>query len=101
MSTIGEALRKARIDRGLSQDQVAEKARINRSYLSEAEHGANISIDVLERLVIALEIEQLPIAGRTVSLLTPAEFREMIDVETIDSLVNDVESAVGRLGSIW
>jgi transcriptional regulator with XRE-family HTH domain len=51
----GIALRKARIERGLSQEQLALEAGIHRTYVTEVEAGKrNVAIDNLERLADAV-----------------------------------------------
>jgi len=54
-STIGTNIRKLRNGKGLSQEELAFKAGIDRSYLSEIENGhKNISVTVLDQIASAL-----------------------------------------------
>jgi transcriptional regulator with XRE-family HTH domain len=49
--TIGKTLRMLRKKRGLSQQDVAEKSNISRTYISQIERGdRNPSIDILESI---------------------------------------------------
>lgn len=51
-------LRTARLAKGLSQEELAHRADIDRTYISSLERGIyNASIDVVDRLAKALEIE--------------------------------------------
>lgn len=51
-------LRRARHDRGLSQDDLAYEARVSRSYLSQIEKGAYYaSLKIIERLAKVLRVE--------------------------------------------
>lgn len=51
-------LRRARLARGLSQEELAHRADIDRTYISSLERGVyNASIDVVDRLAKALEME--------------------------------------------
>lgn len=51
-------LRKARLAKGLSQEELAHLADIDRTYISSLERGVyNASIDVVARLAKALQIE--------------------------------------------
>lgn len=55
---ISENLRRVRKERGLSQEELAELADFHRTYVSQLERQVtNISIDGLERLAIALEMD--------------------------------------------
>lgn len=51
----GVALRKARMELGMSQEQLALEAGISRSYVTEVESGKrNVAIDNVERLADAV-----------------------------------------------
>lgn len=55
---IGEAIRSIRENRGLSQNELAEKMNISRSTISKIEGGNfNFSIDYLSRFSLALGFE--------------------------------------------
>lgn len=56
--TLGPALRKARTERGLSQEELAFRSEVHRTYISEIERGLkNPSLFTLERLAHALNIK--------------------------------------------
>lgn len=51
-------LRQARLNRGVSQEELAELADLHRTYVGSVERGErNISIDNMERLARALQLE--------------------------------------------
>jgi len=55
---LGTNIRKLRADRGLSQEELAHRAGIDRSYLSEVENGhKSIGVMVLDDIAAALEVE--------------------------------------------
>lgn len=57
-SVIGANVRKLRTDRGLSQEELAYRAGIDRSYLSEIENGQkNVGVLILEAIAGALDVE--------------------------------------------
>ena len=57
-STLGANIRRLRTARGLSQEELAYRAQIDRSYLSEIENGKkNLGVLVLEAIAAALEVE--------------------------------------------
>jgi len=55
---VGTNIRKLRNSKKLSQEDLAFKADIDRSYLSEIENGyKNLSITMLEQIAAALEVK--------------------------------------------
>jgi transcriptional regulator with XRE-family HTH domain len=54
---IGQRIRELRNEIGISQEALANKAEIDRTYVTDVENGRrNISIENIEKLVIALQI---------------------------------------------
>jgi len=54
---LGENIRVARKQCGLSQEKLAEKADLNTTYISDVERGEeNISVDALVRIANALKV---------------------------------------------
>ncbi|MEP7103252.1 MAG: helix-turn-helix transcriptional regulator [Candidatus Dojkabacteria bacterium] len=57
---IGEAIRNLRLEAGISQEALAEKAEVDRTYVGGVERGErNVSILSLEKLCKALNISLL------------------------------------------
>lgn len=55
--TIGQRIRELRSRLGLSQEKLALKADLDRTYLAGVEKGKrNLSIKSLEKIIIALEV---------------------------------------------
>jgi transcriptional regulator with XRE-family HTH domain len=55
---VGKRIRELRNEMGISQEALANKAEIDRTYVTDVENGRrNISIENLEKLVIALQVE--------------------------------------------
>jgi transcriptional regulator with XRE-family HTH domain len=62
---IAENVRRLRGERGLSQEKMAELADFHRTYISQLERCVtNISVDGLERLAIALDVDILDLMLR-------------------------------------
>jgi transcriptional regulator with XRE-family HTH domain len=58
LSELGDVVRKRRLALDLSQEELARRAGVHRTYLSDIERGArNITITVLARLADALEVK--------------------------------------------
>jgi transcriptional regulator with XRE-family HTH domain len=55
---IGNKIKLLRLEKSYSQEELAYKAEIDRSYISDIEKGErNVSILIIEKLAKALEIE--------------------------------------------
>jgi transcriptional regulator with XRE-family HTH domain len=62
----GENLRRLRAERGMSQEEVAHEAGIDRTYISALERGVyNASISMIEKLARVLEVEPATLLERT------------------------------------
>ena len=56
-SRLGIAIRKRRNELGISQEELAERAYLHRTYIGDIERGArNVSIENIEKLAKALKI---------------------------------------------
>jgi transcriptional regulator with XRE-family HTH domain len=54
---VGQRIKELRHAIGLSQEALANKANVDRTYMTDVENGRrNISVEVLERIIIALEV---------------------------------------------
>lgn len=58
-------LRTMRNERGLTQEELAHRVGLHRTYVSSLEHGErNVSIDNIERLARALGVEEIELLRR-------------------------------------
>ena len=63
-SVVGTNIRKARNSKKLSQEELAFKVGMDRSYLSEIENGhKNLSIVMLEQIATALDVKIASLFG--------------------------------------
>ena len=54
---VGQRINELRTEMGLSQEKLALKAEIDRTYLAGAEQGKrNISLKSLEKIIVALDV---------------------------------------------
>ncbi|HAO45450.1 MAG TPA: transcriptional regulator [Chitinophagaceae bacterium] len=54
---IGQRIRELRKELGISQESLAYKAEVDRTYVTDVENGRrNVSVEILERLIKALEV---------------------------------------------
>jgi transcriptional regulator with XRE-family HTH domain len=60
----GETVRKFRTARGLSQEKLAERANIHRTYIGDVERGLrNIALVNMHRIAVALEVSLSALIG--------------------------------------
>ena len=93
-NTIGERVRNQRRDLGLSQTELANKAKISRTYLSLIERGEadNISFSILSQLALALGTSPSALTGEGGSevVLSPSlrqfALEDGLDLEEVISL---------------
>ena len=58
VDAVALAIRRFRKDHGMSQEALAEKAGLDRTYISGIERGVrNITLDSLDRIIRALEVD--------------------------------------------
>ena len=58
--SFGKRVRELRTDKGLSQEALAYKAGIDRTYMTDVENGKrNVSVQNIEKIIIALEVSIL------------------------------------------
>src|SRR5438093_11764870 len=56
-SFFGRTVRETRLGLGMSQEELAERAGLHRTYISDVERGArNLSLESIDKLATALEI---------------------------------------------
>lgn len=57
MLRFGQAVRKVRREQGISQEELAERCGLHRTYISDVELGKrNVSLENIERIAISLNI---------------------------------------------
>jgi transcriptional regulator with XRE-family HTH domain len=63
-TAFGETVRKFRTARGLSQEKLAERANIHRTYIGDVERGLrNIALVNMHRIALALEVSLSTLIG--------------------------------------
>ncbi|HXA15691.1 MAG TPA: helix-turn-helix domain-containing protein [Thermoanaerobaculia bacterium] len=63
---LGEIVRSTRIKRGLTQARLARLADVSRRHLAALEKGANVSINVLQKVAAVLELSEINLGELTV-----------------------------------
>jgi transcriptional regulator with XRE-family HTH domain len=54
---VGQRIKELRKQLDLSQETLANKAEVDRTYMTDVENGRrNVSIEILEKVIVALEV---------------------------------------------
>lgn len=87
LQLIGERIRQFRKAKGLTQEELAEKAGVNASYMGTVERGdRNISIETLEKIMQGLDV-------------SPTDFFQFHAIEN-DDLKNENDKLLEMLKSL-
>ena len=87
LSSIGRKIQSIREKKGITQDQLGERAGMNAKYVSAIERGRkNLTVLTLEKLAKALDVEIFEL----LILPTELEPRQRVS-KAIDSLVRDAD----------
>ena len=63
---LGETVRAARLERGLTQERLARLAGVSRRHLAALEKGANVSVAVLRKVATVLQLAEISLGELTV-----------------------------------
>src|SRR5258708_37886914 len=84
--TVGEALRKTRLARRMTQARVARAAKISRRHLALAATGGNITLTVLKKLMGSLQLTEIDLGRVSVTAtqqgINPAVLRAIVEQAT-------------------
>ncbi|MGE7271989.1 helix-turn-helix domain-containing protein [Brevibacillus panacihumi] len=85
---IGERIREVRKIRGLTQEQLGERAGIHYSYIGGTERGErNISLDTLDRIIHALNLSPADFFQIKNVKITEYQDKKTSEIEKINSLL--------------
>lgn len=93
------AIRRRRKELGISQEKLAERAHLHRTYISDVERGArNLSLESITRLAHALDVSVAALFFKPGVMPEPAEEtaapydgRQSVDILLVEDDPNDIE----------
>jgi transcriptional regulator with XRE-family HTH domain len=109
---LGETVRTTRIRRGLTQAKLARLAGVSRRHLAALEKGANVSVNVLRKVAVVLDLTEIdlggislrtsanPDAGVNVPLLADTLREARVDANRAQTLLARAEALVGGNGGV-
>lgn len=102
---LGETVREARIRKNLTQARLAKLAGVSRRHLAALEKGANVSINILQRVAAVLELAEIQIGdlslrssddrGVNIPLLTDTIREARADAERAQAILARAENILG------
>jgi transcriptional regulator with XRE-family HTH domain len=96
--TVGEALRRTRLARRMTQARVARAAKVSRRHYALAETGGNITLTVLKKVMGSLQLTEIDLgsvsATATQQGINPAVLRTIVEqaMQGLTLLTSAVES---------
>jgi transcriptional regulator with XRE-family HTH domain len=93
---LGRTIREARLERSLTQDELAREAGVSRQHLSAVEKdAASVSVEVLGRIARALKLKQIKIGEVE---LIPEE--DSVDLVALKRFITDATVSLDRAGRV-
>lgn len=102
---LGKTVREARIRKGLTQARLAKLAGVSRRHLAALEKGANVSINILQRVAAVLELTEIALGdlslksaddrGVNVPLLTDTIREARAEAERAQAILARAENLLG------
>src|ERR1043165_8267197 len=85
----GTAIKSKRSELGISQEELADRAGLHRTYVSDVERGArNLSLESIEKLARALELSVSALFERAAD---PDGAERLVDIMLVEDNDHDIE----------
>lgn len=105
---LGDTVREARIRKGLTQARLAKLAGVSRRHLAALEKGANVSINILQRVANVLELNEIQLGDLSlrstdpervnVPLLSDTIREALVEAERAHAILSRAETLLGTHG---
>jgi len=95
---LGEIVRSTRIKRGLTQARLARLADVSRRHLAALEKGANVSINVLQKVAAVLELDEINLGELTVQ--TPHSSSNSVNMPLLAETIREAHADAFRAQSL-
>jgi transcriptional regulator with XRE-family HTH domain len=94
---LGDTVREARIRKGLTQARLAKLAGVSRRHLAALEKGANVSINILQRVANVLELNEIQLGDLSLRSADPERVNVPLLTDTIREALVEAERAHATL----
>jgi len=95
---LGETVRSTRIKRGLTQARLARLADVSRRHLAALEKGANVSINVLQKVAAVLDLSEINLGELTVQ--TPHSSSNAVNMPLLADTIREAHADAFRAQSL-
>jgi transcriptional regulator with XRE-family HTH domain len=95
---LGETVRSTRIKRGLTQARLARLADVSRRHLAALEKGANVSINVLQKVAAVLDLSEINLGELTVQ--TPHSSSNAVNIPLLADTIREAHADAFRAQSL-
>src|SRR5882762_6640359 len=95
---LGETVRSTRIKRGLTQARLARLADVSRRHLAALEKGANVSINVLQKVAAVLDLAEINLGELTVQ--TPHSSSTAVNIPLLADTIREAHADAFRAQSL-
>ena len=95
---LGETVRSTRIKRGLTQARLARLADVSRRHLAALEKGANVSINVLQKVAAVLDLAEINLGELTVQ--TPHSASNGVNMPLLADTIREAHADAFRAQSL-
>jgi transcriptional regulator with XRE-family HTH domain len=94
---LGDTVRQARIKKNLTQARLAKLAGVSRRHLAALEKGANVSVNILQRVANVLELTEIPLGD--ISLRSPENDRS-VNMPLLTDTIREARAGAERAQAI-
>jgi transcriptional regulator with XRE-family HTH domain len=95
---LGETVREHRVRKGLTQARLARLAGVSRRHLAALEKGANVSVNVLQKVAVVLELKEISLGNLTVQ--TGARNQALVNVPLLADTLREAHAETLRAESL-
>jgi transcriptional regulator with XRE-family HTH domain len=90
---LGNTVREARIRKGFTQARLAKLAGVSRRHLAALEKGANVSVNILQRVATVLELTEIPLGDLS---LRSADDKSGVNVPLLTDTIREARAEAER-----
>lgn len=95
---LGDTVREARIKKGLTQAKLAKLAGVSRRHLAALEKGANVSVNILQRVAAVLDLTQIHLGDLSLHAGDPD--RKTVNMPLLTDTIREARAEAERAQAI-